>query len=394
MKVTSLIIAAASASVASAGFVPRQHPHPHPPAPKDSGVNPFEGKTPYVNPAYAEKLNETREAFLAKNDTLNAARTRAVEDVGTFVWVSSMDNLPNIDEAITEARTVQEETGEEQIIGLVLYDLPNRDCSAGESAGEFELDKDGLNRYKTEFVDPYAETVAAADDLSFAIVLEPDSLGNAITNTGIEFCNVSIPAYKEGIAYAIKSLQFDHVSLYIDAAHGGWLGWEDNLEPTAAVMAEVVELAGPGAKIRGYVTNVSNYNAYRGAVREPYTEYSPSWDEFHYVNALTPHLEKAGLPAHFLVDQGRVALPGSRKEWSEWCNIAPAGYGMRPTTETGNPNVDSIVWVKPGGESDGECGLDGAPRAGEWFNEYTMQLVANAQPAIVPVWPPSELPME
>lgn len=69
-------------------------------------------------------------------------------------------------------------------------------------------------------------------------------------------------------------------------------------------------------------------------------------------------------------------------------------YGIRPTTDTGNPNVDSIVWVKPGGESDGECGMAGAPAAGEWFNEYTMSLVANAQPAIEPVWPPSTLPEE
>lgn len=67
---------------------------------------------------------------------------------------------------------------------------------------------------------------------------------------------------------------------------------------------------------------------------------------------------------------------------------------MRPTTDTGNPNVDSIVWVKPGGESDGECGMEGAPTAGSWFNEYTMMLVANAQPAIEPVWPPSPLPMD
>lgn len=241
MKIPSFIVAAASVSVASARFAsPRAAP---PSSSNDTGVNPFEGKTHYVNPSYAAKLNETREAFLAQNDTLNAARTRAVEDVGTFVWVSSMSELSNIDEAITQARLVQEEEGEEQIVGLVLYDLPNRDCSAGESAGEFDLEKDGLNRYKKEFVDPYVEAVSQADDLTFAIMLEPDSLGNAITNTGIEFCNASIPAYKEGIAYAISELQFDHVSLYIDAAHGGWLGWEDNLEPSMSSKSIPVHVA-------------------------------------------------------------------------------------------------------------------------------------------------------
>lgn len=73
------------------------------------------------------------------------------------------------------------------------------------------------------------------------------------------------------------------------------------------------------------LTNLSQ-NPYRAAVREAYTEDSPSWDEFHFVNALTPYLEEAGVPAHFLVDQGRVSLPGGREEWSEWCNINPAGY--------------------------------------------------------------------
>lgn len=162
MKIPSFIVAAASASVASAGFA---SPRAAPSSSNDTDVNPFEGKTHYVNPSYAAKLNETRNAFLAQNDTLNAARTRAVEDIGTFVWVSSMKELSNIDDAIENARVVQEEDGEEQIIGLVLYDLPNRDCSSGESAGEFELDKDGMNRYKEEFVGPFVDAVSEATDL-------------------------------------------------------------------------------------------------------------------------------------------------------------------------------------------------------------------------------------
>ncbi|KAK2741443.1 1,4-beta-D-glucan cellobiohydrolase cel6b [Onygenales sp. PD_40] len=382
MKLSSLVTAT-SASLAAGSLLPR--------LPNGGDKNPFLGRTHYVNPTYAEKLNTTLQAFVAQNDTLNAARTRSALNIGTFVWVSKMADLPNIDAAITGARAAKEATGEEQIVGLVLYDLPNRDCSAGESAGEFILDEDGLNRYKTEFVDPYAEAVGGAEDARFAIVLEPDSLGNAVTNMGIELCNVSIPAYKEGIAYAIEKLQFDHVSLYIDAAHGGWLGWDDNLEPTAAVMAEVVELAGPGAKIRGFSINVSNYNPYNAVVREPYTEWSNSWDESHYATSLSPHLEEKGLPAHFIVDQGRVALPGARAEWGDWCNVNPSGFGMRPTIDTNNPNVDSIVWIKPGGEADGACGMEGAPAAGEWFDEFAQMLVKNAQPCLEPIWPKGPL---
>jgi cellulose 1,4-beta-cellobiosidase len=56
-----------------------------------------------------------------------------------------------------------------------------------------------------------------------------------------------------------------------------------------------------------------------------------------------------------------------------------AGFGTPPTTKTNNTVVDSLVWVKPGGESDGACGItiDGetAPNAGvsssPYFNNLT-----------------------
>lgn len=66
----------------------------------------------------------------------------------------------------------------------------------------------------------------------------------------------------------------------------------------------------------------------------------------------------------------------------EWCNVEPAGFGTAPTTKTNNTHVDAIVWVKPGGESDGQCGMAGAPRAGEWFDEYAQMLVKNADPSV------------
>lgn len=278
-------------------------------------VNPFLGKTPFANPKWADKLGQTMRSLLAKGDILNAIKVHKIQQIGTFVWVSRRADLSHIDDAIASARAVQRRTRKKQIVGLVLYNLPDRDCSAGESAGELHSDQDGLEIYKREFIKPYAEKVAAAKDLTFAIVLEPDSLANLVTNTNIEFCANAAPVYREGIAHAIASLQYDHVHLYIDAAHGGWLGWDQNLPLAAKEFAEVVKLAGEGKKIRGFVTNVSNYNPFNAAVRENYTEWSNSWDESHYASSLAPHLEAEGLPAHFIVDQGRVHLPGAREEW-------------------------------------------------------------------------------
>lgn len=377
---------------------------------RDAATNPFNGKKLFANPTWAEKLEASYETFTEQGDDENAAKIRTIQDIGTFVWVSDRAGLAGIDDAIESARAARDETGQEQIVGLVLYNLPDRDCSAGESAGELSSDEDGLNIYKSEFIKPYAEKVSAAKDLTFAIVLEPDSLGNVITNMNIEFCAKAAPVYEEGLAYAIASLQYPNVHLYIDAAHGGWLGWDDNLEPSksfyihllfhklpggeltcktfaaAKEFAKVVNMAkaqsSNSTRVRGFATNVSNYNPFQANPRENYTEYSNSWDESHYVDSLSPFLEEEGLPSRFIVDQGRVALPGAREEWGEWCNVAPAGFGLPPGSAVNNTHVDSIVWIKPAGESDGECGYEGAPKAGQWFPEYIEMMVKNANSLI------------
>lgn len=75
MRPTSLLAALSAAGTISAG-VPRSIRR----APRNStdGVNPFVGKTLFVNPAYAAKLDLTYAAFTAKGDEANAVRIRKV----------------------------------------------------------------------------------------------------------------------------------------------------------------------------------------------------------------------------------------------------------------------------------------------------------------------------
>ena len=113
--------------------------------------------------------------------------------------------------------------------------------------------------------------------------------------------------------------------------------------------------------------------------------------------ALAPMLESSGFPAHFIVDQSRSGVQDIRQQWGDWCNIKGAGFGIRPTTDTGSSLIDSIVWVKPGGESDGTsnsssprydptCSLSDAtqpaPEAGTWFQTYFQTLVSQANPPL------------
>ncbi|KAK3500425.1 1, 4-beta cellobiohydrolase [Neurospora hispaniola] len=380
MRALSLLAAlsAAGATVTASPVGPAHAPR----ALSDS--NPFVGKKLFANPKWASKLEDTYKAFTSRGDSENAAVVRKVQKIGSFVWVSSRSGLSEIDEAIQAARAEQSRTGQKQIVGLVMYNIPDRDCSAGESAGELSTKNDGLRIYKEQFVKPYAAKLAAAKDLQFAVVVEPDSLGNSVTNSAVEFCKQAIPTYREGIAFAIKSLQLDNVAVYLDAANGGWLGWGDSLPKAANEIATILSMASP-AKVRGFSTNVSNYNPYLATKRDSFTSGSPSYDESHYASSLAPYLQQHGLPAHFIIDQGRVAYPGARKDWGDWCNVNPAGFGHIPTTDQSvlqNSNVDAIVWIKPGGESDGQCGLTGAPIAGAWFGGYAEMLTGNADASV------------
>jgi cellulose 1,4-beta-cellobiosidase len=193
-----------------------------------AGANPFVGRKVAINHGWSKKLETTFDNFVAANDTLNARKTRTVQGLGTFQWISNIASLSGLDAAISAARADQIQGRKPQVVALVLYNLPNRDCSAGESAGELQ-GPDGLRRYKFEYVDAWAARLKSASDLTFAVVVEPDSIGNMVTNQAVEACAVAKPLHEEGIAYALKKLQLPNVNLYLDAAHGGWLGWADNL---------------------------------------------------------------------------------------------------------------------------------------------------------------------
>ncbi|KAI5809125.1 1, 4-beta cellobiohydrolase [Peziza echinospora] len=368
--------------------------------------NPFQGRELYVNSGYATKLEETIKSFLEEGDKLNAARTRSVQKVSTFVWVSSTDNINGLIKDLDEAAALQRERPMKQyLFPFVVYNLPDRDCSAKASDGEFHLSDDGLTKY-FDFIDTISLLLETPKylNLRHAIVLEPDSLGNMVTNMDVPKCAGAAEAYIEGLAYAVAKLQKWNVDLYIDAAHSNWLGWPGNLEPAAKLFKEVLTRAGGNAKIRGFATNVSNYNAFNpktadiiyGAGPD-----NPNWSELRYAQALAPYLEAEGLPAHFIIDQGRSGAQNIRTKGGHWCNIADSGFGLRPTSETGECIVDALVWVKPGGESDGTSDANAtrfdvncvsedakvpAPEAGFWFNEFVKDLVRNADPPLEPTY--------
>ena len=94
-----------------------------------------------------------------------------------------------------------------------------------------------------------------------AVIIEPDSLPNLATNTGNPHCGNSATraAYTQGISYAVTKLATaaPSAALYLDAAHGGWLGWDNN----AASFASLVKQLNVAAHLRGMSSNVANYQS-------------------------------------------------------------------------------------------------------------------------------------
>lgn len=172
-----------------------------------------------------------------------------------------------------------------------------------------------------------------------------------VTNMGVQKCQRAAPYYKDLTAYALRKLNFNNVDMYMDGGHAGWLGWEANIGPAARLFAEVYKAAGSPRGVRGIVTNVSNYNAFKIGSCPAITSPNANCDEERFINAFAPLLQQQGFPARFIVDVGRSGKqPTGQLQWGDWCNVKNAGFGPRPTTNTGNSLVDAFVWVKPGGE--------------------------------------------
>ncbi|TFK30060.1 exocellobiohydrolase [Coprinopsis marcescibilis] len=362
-----------------------------PPTP-ESG-NPFQGYDLYLSPYYAE---EVVAAAAQISDPTLKAKALKVKDIPTYIWFDVVRKTPDLGKYLADASNIQRATGRKQLVQIVVYDLPDRDCAAAASNGEFHLNDGGMAKYKN-YVDLLVAEVRRYPDVRVVAVVEPDSLANLVTNMNVTKCRGAEAAYKEGVVYALRQLSSVGVYSYIDAGHAGWLGWKDNLAPSGRLFSQIYKDAGSSGFIRGIATNVANYNSLSTNNRDPITKDNDNWDEVRYINALSPLLRQNGWNAQFIVDQGRSGVQNIRQEWGNWCNVRGAGFGMRPTLSTPLSAIDAIVWVKPGGEADGtsdtsavrydtHCGKSDAhkpaPEAGTWFQEYFVALVQNANPPL------------
>lgn len=363
--------------------------------------NPFVGTTFYRNVDYMASVR-------ASADLQGGAvgeQMKQVANFPTFLWLDSIAAVNgtggysrslagHLDEALAQGANA---------IGIVIYDLPNRDGSALASNGELLIAQNGLNRYKAEYIDAIYDIISRPQysSLRIVMIIEPDSLPNLITN--LSFPRVaeanSTGAYVQGVQYAIGTLRsLSNTYAYIDVAHAGWLGWPNNLTPFANLLKQVgAGIPGGNGKVDGFISNTANYNVFV----EPYMTANqsiggqlvrsmPIWydwndhiEERSFALALRTALT-TGTDA-YLTNVG-LLLDTSRNGWGgtarptgpststvrntfvrettldrrihkgNWGNQSGAGIGARPVAKP-SANYDAFVWVKPPGESDGSSSL-------------------------------------
>ncbi|KAF5022834.1 hypothetical protein F66182_5128 [Fusarium sp. NRRL 66182] len=371
-----------------------------PPPPVGSGTatysgNPYSGVNLWANSYYRSEVSNLAIPQLSGAMATAAAK---VADVPSFQWMDTYDHISFMEDTLADIRKANQ-AGGNYAGQFVVYNLPERDCAAAASNGEYSLDNDGINKYKN-YINRIKTIIKSYSEIRMILVIEPDSLANLVTNLNVPKCSKAKDAYISLTIHAVKELNLPNVAMYLDAGHAGWLGWPANQAPAAQLYASIYKDSGKVAALRGLATNVANYNAWSLTTKPVYTESNPIFDEQKYIHAMAPLLEQNGWPGvHFIVDQGRSGMqPTGQKAWGDWCNSKGTGFGRRPSANTGDALADAFVWVKPGGESDGtsntsaarydyHCGIDGAlkpaPEAGTWFQAYFEQLLTNANPSFL-----------
>ncbi|MGQ4335842.1 glycoside hydrolase family 6 protein [Streptomyces hayashii] len=371
-------------------------PGPTDPGPTGPGTpgtkvdNPYAGAKVYVNPEWSAHAAAEPGGSRVSNQP-------------TGVWLDRIAAINGANgnmglRAHLDAALAQKGSGEE-VVQLVVYDLPGRDCSALASNGE--LGPTEIDKYKTQFIDPIAAILADSKYAGLRIVttVEIDSLPNLVTNTGGKA--TATPAcdtmkangnYVKGVGYALKKLgAIPNVYNYIDAGHHGWLGWDDNFVPSAQIMYQAATAEGATVDdVQGFITNTANYSALKEnnftindsvagkSVRESkWVDWNRYVDELSYAQAFRNQLVTTGFRSDIgmLIDTSRNGWGGAprptgpgattsvdtyvnggrydrRIHVGNWCNQSGAGLGERPKAAPA-AGIDAYVWMKPPGESDG-----------------------------------------
>eukprot|EP00483_Globobulimina_turgida_P001898 UN01900 len=307
------------------------------------GQNPYQGATVYVQQAYVKEVQGSINAHPSQ-----AALLKKYQNVPVFYWIDSISRIKNLTTVMDGALAQANNGSAKVVVQIIIYDVPDRDCSAAASNGEITCADNacaaGIQKYQTQYIDPIYNIIGNSkySKLTIVAIIEPDSLPNLATNMNVAKCAQAQTAYMTAIPYAIQKLAtLPNVVQYVDAAHGGWLGWPDNAQKFGQIMSQVLQTAGGVTKIRGFISNTANYQPL-GSLSDQSDpcllkqNYNDCVNEAIYIQFLDGYLQPAGIRGmYYLTDTSRNGVPDCRKARTEscgdpcceWCNIANSGFG-------------------------------------------------------------------
>jgi cellulose 1,4-beta-cellobiosidase len=75
------------------------------------------------------------------------SKAASVANIPTFTWFDTVAKVPTLGTYLADAESIQKSTGQKQLVQIVVYDLPDRDCAAKASNGEFSIADNGQANY-------------------------------------------------------------------------------------------------------------------------------------------------------------------------------------------------------------------------------------------------------
>jgi endoglucanase len=243
----------------------------------------------------------------------------------TAFWlVPERDPIGEVGPRVTSL--AQEASDQGATSTIVIYGLPGRDCGNFSAGG---LSEDQYAIWTAEI-----GAAVRASGIDTIIMLEPDSIALA------QECG-NLAERAPQLQGAAANLSAENARIYIDGGHSTWHSPE--------VMAGFIREIGVIDQVRGFATNVSNYNT--------------DGDEISYAHALSRQLGGA----HAVIDSSRNGVGAT----GDWCNPPNRRVGA-PAGSVHDDVVDTNLWIKVPGESDGTC--NGGPPAGAWWPMAAVEL--------------------
>lgn len=285
---------------------------------------PYAGKALYVSP--------NNSAATAAASTTNATTKSLLTKIAAVPQATWLTGGTAASAGTTVASQVSAAAG--AVTQFVLYDIPGRDCTGGQSSGGAAS--------STAYLAYVSAVAGALNHTPSIVVLEPDALADLDC----------LPATAQTIRLSLlkqagQALAAAGAQVYLDAGNSRW--------QTATTMASRLIKAGI-VGVRGFALDTSNFD--------------PASAELSYGLAISAQVGWK----RFVVDTSR---DGTNPVVPGWCNPAGAALGPLPAAVTGSKAADAFLWLKHPGESDGVCGTGMKP-AGSFDVNLALALAHNA----------------